>query len=97
MWKSDELTTYFTLNQIGYTHRTVKHAENYVNPIDGTTTNHIENFWSSFENKEATGFMQSCTLFRQVKLTSQFLHEIYGCCYITKTLFNCYIHYKNCL
>ena len=23
---SDEFTTYFTLNQIGYTHRTVKHA-----------------------------------------------------------------------
>ena len=43
---SDEAVVYFSLNQSGYLHRTVKHTEYYVNPNDGTHTNNIENFWS---------------------------------------------------
>ena len=48
---SDEAAVYFSLQQEGYTHRTVKHKENYVNPIDGTHTNNIENFWVHLKNK----------------------------------------------
>lgn len=47
---SDEAAVYATLNQQGFIHRTVCHAEHYVNPVDGTTTNHIENFWSHLKN-----------------------------------------------
>lgn len=47
---SDEAQVYATLNQEGFVHRTVCHQENYVNPLDGTTTNHIENFWSHLKN-----------------------------------------------
>lgn len=47
---SDEAQVYVTLNQEGFIHKTVCHEENYVNPIDGTTTNHIENFWSHLKN-----------------------------------------------
>lgn len=43
---SDEVPVYATLNQEGFIHKTVCHAENYVDPVDGTTTNHIENFWA---------------------------------------------------
>ena len=48
---SDEAAVYFTLSQEGYTHRTVKHKECYVNPLDGTHTNTIENFWTHLKNK----------------------------------------------
>lgn len=44
--QSDEAQVYSTLNQEGFDHCTVCHADNYVNPTDGTTTNHIENFWA---------------------------------------------------
>lgn len=43
---TDEAPVYATLPQEGFGHKTVCHQENYVNPVDGTTTNHIENFWS---------------------------------------------------
>ena len=29
----------------------LKHKENYVNPLDGTHTNNIENFWTHMKNK----------------------------------------------
>ena len=48
---SDEAAVYFSLQQEGYIHKTVKHKENYVNPLDGMHTNHIENFWTHLKNK----------------------------------------------
>ena len=39
---SDEFSTYRTLNQEGYTHKSVNQTENYVSP-NGT---HIENYWT---------------------------------------------------
>ena len=48
---SDEAAVYYTLNQQGDIHRTVKHKENYVNLLDGTHTNNIENFWTHLKNK----------------------------------------------
>ena len=48
---SDEASVYFTLRQQGYIHKTVKHKDNYVNPIDGTHTNNIENFWYHLKTK----------------------------------------------
>ena len=42
---SDEARAYFSLNQHGYLHRTVKHKDEFV-AIDGTHTNSIENLWS---------------------------------------------------
>lgn len=48
---SDEAAVYFTLNQEGYIHHTVKHKDFYVNPTDGTHTNIIENFWCHLKNK----------------------------------------------
>lgn len=48
---TDEARIYSTLDQEGYEHRTVCHNENYVNPVDGTHTNIIENFWSHLKTK----------------------------------------------
>ena len=48
---SDEASVYFTLNQSGYLHKTVKHAEFYMNPTDGTHTNNIEDFWYHLKTK----------------------------------------------
>ena len=48
---SDEVAIYLTLENEGFIHKTVKHKENYVNPIDGTHTNNIENFWGHLKNK----------------------------------------------
>lgn len=47
---SDEATVYRTLGQQNYEHRTVCHKDNYVNPMDGTHTNNIENFWAHLKN-----------------------------------------------
>ena len=48
---SDEAAVYFTLQNEGYIHKTVKHKEYYVNPDDGTHTNNIENFWTHVKNQ----------------------------------------------
>ena len=47
---SDEARMYFTLNQHGYVHKTVKHKEEY-KAIDGTHTNSIENLWTHLKSK----------------------------------------------
>lgn len=48
---SDQANVYRTLRQInGYTHKTVCHKDNYVNPTDGTHTNNIECFWAHLKN-----------------------------------------------
>ena len=36
---------------MNYTHNTVVHKTNFVNPRDGTHTNWIENFWSNMKVK----------------------------------------------
>lgn len=48
---TDEARIYATLNQEGFEHRTVCHNDNYVDPVDGTHTNAIENFWSHLKIK----------------------------------------------
>ena len=48
---SEEAAVYITLNQEGYIHKTVKHKDYYVNPVDGTHTNNIENFWKHLKTK----------------------------------------------
>lgn len=48
---SDEAAIYGILSQRGYHHKTVKHKENYVNPIDGTHTNTVENFWTHLKHR----------------------------------------------
>ena len=48
---SDGAKVYKALDTMNYTHKTVIHKENYVNPIDGTHTNWIENFWSNLKYK----------------------------------------------
>ena len=52
---SDEARMYFTLNQHGYVHRTVKHKEEY-KAADGTHTNSIENLWSHLKSKSKQMF-----------------------------------------
>ena len=47
---SDEFPSYSNLKQSGYIHKTVNHSENWVNPLDGTHTNNIENFWSHLKS-----------------------------------------------
>ena len=37
-----------------YEHRAVNHTQNFVNPIDGTTTNHVECFWKNMKIKNKT-------------------------------------------
>jgi hypothetical protein len=40
-----------------YTHMTVKHTENFVDPVSGAATNHVESEWQKFkmENKKRYG------------------------------------------
>ena len=47
---SDEFSTYANLEGEGYIHKKVKHKEFYVNFVDGTHTNNIENFWTHVKN-----------------------------------------------
>ncbi len=42
---SDLWAAYNTLNNLGYTHLTVNHSMNFVDPITHATTNHIESLW----------------------------------------------------
>lgn len=46
---SDEWKGYVDVENMGYTHRTVCHKRNYVNPVDGTHTNTIEGNWSGIK------------------------------------------------
>ena len=39
---SDVWAAYNSLGTLGYQHLTVNHTYNFVNPINGTCTNHIE-------------------------------------------------------
>jgi hypothetical protein len=42
---TDEALIYRGLKSLGYVHKTVNHKRNFVNPIDGSTTNHVESMW----------------------------------------------------
>lgn len=50
---SDMWAAYNSLNQLpqNYTHTTVNHSTNFVDPITGTHTNHVESFWNSIKRK----------------------------------------------
>ena len=46
---TDGAKVYKALDNMNYTHKTVIHKENFVNPVDQTHTNWIENFWSNLK------------------------------------------------
>ncbi len=48
---SDEARVYQILPRLGYTHKTVCHERNFVNPFDGTHANEIEGLWSHVKIK----------------------------------------------
>ena len=48
---SDGARVYNVLDQMNYTHNTVIHKTNFVNPATGAHTNLIENFWSHLKYK----------------------------------------------
>lgn len=44
---SDCWAAYNDLNKLGYTHKTVNHSQNFVDPITGVHTNTIESLWNA--------------------------------------------------
>ena len=46
---SDEWAAYGNLAEYGYVHFTVNHSENYVDPVTGATTNHVESVWQKLK------------------------------------------------
>ena len=53
---SDGWLAYQVLAQLGYDHRVVVHADNFVDPITGVHTNGVESFWSySFQVPQVFG------------------------------------------
>ena len=48
---SDGANVYKILSRLNYIHKTVIHETHFVNPVDGTHTNSIENFWSNMKAK----------------------------------------------
>ena len=42
---------YNTLGMLGYQHLTVNHTYNFVDPITGAYTNHIESVWQKAKQK----------------------------------------------
>ncbi|GFN76105.1 transposase, isxo2-like domain-containing protein [Plakobranchus ocellatus] len=58
---SDMWAAYNTINNIGYRHLTVNHNLNFVDPISGATTNHVESMWcrAKLRNKKECGTTRS--------------------------------------
>ncbi|KAI6647569.1 Adenosylhomocysteinase B-like [Oopsacas minuta] len=52
---SDEWTDYNVVPAAGYDHHTVNHSENFVDPIDGTHTQGIENAWGVVKKRQRRG------------------------------------------
>ena len=48
---TDGAKVYKTLDSMNYTHKTCIHKEHFVNPIDGTHSNWIENIWGNLKIK----------------------------------------------
>ena len=48
---SDGAKVYKKLDQMNYIHKTCIHKDHFVNPIDGTHSNWIENVWSNLKSK----------------------------------------------
>ena len=46
---SDCWAAYGDLSEYGYTHLTVNHSQNFVDPITHATTNHVENMWQKLK------------------------------------------------
>ena len=43
---SDERRAYFDVGISGYTHQTVNHSENFIDPVTGAHTQSVEGHWS---------------------------------------------------
>ncbi|KAI6653003.1 hypothetical protein LOD99_4080 [Oopsacas minuta] len=52
---SDEWAAYNVVPAVGYDHHTVNHSENFVDPIDGTHTQGIENAWGVVKKRQRRG------------------------------------------
>ena len=48
---SDQFTPYMPLNQLGYTHLSVNHSKNFVDPNSGVHTNTIKGVWTLLKKK----------------------------------------------
>jgi hypothetical protein len=46
---SDWWAAFGDLSYFGYTHLVVNHSENFVDPILGAKTNHVENMWQKLK------------------------------------------------
>lgn len=53
---SDCAKVYEALPFIGHPHDVVNHSENFVNPITGATTNHVESMWQKAKGKNKSRF-----------------------------------------
>ncbi len=49
--RSDEWRAYTNIGQLGYTHETVNHSENIVDPASGANTQRIETYWGHVKTK----------------------------------------------
>jgi len=47
---SDCWKAYSSLNTLGYTHRTVNHSENFLDPVTHVQTQNIERFWRDLKS-----------------------------------------------